>query len=188
MKAYAAKAFESPVYVAEDYRTSQGKNVKRFSAYPTYSHFLDAILHSEKPCFYEMIPMGKQVKLYFDIEWEEPVPAPAIANLNIETILHAIQYELSAKFPLADKTCIPLNSTRETKANKKVSYHLVYPCVVFPDNTNEIVAFVKGVSQRVAALLPVHTKNPIDMSVYSRDRLFRAPMCYKETDKTQTKL
>eukprot|EP00961_Rhodomonas_salina_P031382 422462-Rhodomonas_salina.1 len=81
-------------------------------------------------------------------------------------------------------------SDGRVKKELKHSYHVVYPDVVMRSNNHLMKEIAGTVKKRVGDYFQLDEteQNPVDMRVYSKDQLFRAPLCYKQTDTTMTRL
>jgi len=186
---------DGAVYIARDYLASEGRMVKQFASLSSHTDLVDLIgqlrAEGKEACLYELICYNCPCKLYFDIEWT------AEENSEVGKVLDMITGcidSLLQSSPLVDadpqqRAFKILQSSRSNgKRNmKKFSFHLIYPHIVMDNNTSTMKLFaakVHAVCQ--AAALP--GKNPIDLSVYTRDRLFRAPLCWKANDPLRTAL
>ena len=188
-----------PVFVARDFGK---KGAKGFAALPSHENLFKLVMESSEPCFYELLREGAQCKLYFDIEWR--IEDGQSSRLNISAISTVIFEVLRNKIPLAfegeqEPEVIQLEGTRtETKETSdggqtrtiKNSFHLVFPTIVFAQNTGSMKEIAEEVESRVKNHfeLSKDEKNPIDVSVYSKDQNFRAPLCYKRSDTSKTRL
>ncbi len=84
-----------------------------------------------------------------------------------------------------------LNGSRMTDKGWKVSYHLVYPWLVFPCNTTLLrdeVASMSDMKQFQYSTKDGAVKSFIDPGVYTNNRQFRLLLCHKLSDSTRTEL
>jgi len=200
MKADAVKSGNA-VFAGRDGKA--GKAGKRFASYPSHDVLLDAIIESQQPCFYEMIRTGEMCKLYFDIEWMTDKQAPddataatectkcAVSIEGVKRVITDVLQELLPDVLGQDRETalevIQLNGCRRHGDKIKNSYHLIYPALVFRRNNGLMKHIAKCVFGKVGERFSFE-KNPVDVGVYDSDRLFRAPLCYKLDDATQTRL
>ena len=186
-----ASASGCAVFIARDFRTDQGKMVKQFSCLPSHKELADYILNlcstGEDACIYELIQYDTACKLYFDVEWTSPVGECGSGLLAL--ITGYVDLLLSDKIPdPATRVFETLKSSRvDAKGTLRHSYHIIYPYVTFSNNTVSMKHFAAMVHEHFKPKT-AGTKNPIDLSVYSRDRLFRAPLCWKANDVTKTQM
>jgi hypothetical protein len=182
---------EDGVLVARDFLTSNGKTVKQFGCFGSHALLLEHIWGEHQRgnavSLYEVIRYNTPCKLYFDVEWVSPKGAAEQLGLGaILACIDSVLRELVADD--AKRECRVLEGGRALPCGRqKHSYHLVYPHIAFMNNTFAMKR-VALLAHRQAGLLAGCGKNPIDLSVYTRDRLFRAPLCCKADDPSRTPL
>eukprot|EP00961_Rhodomonas_salina_P157971 2126349-Rhodomonas_salina.1 len=155
-----------------------------------------------------MIREGKPCKLYFDVEWMTTLArreAPAAGDMTISAIKEIISRVVSARFPdRSSPAVIELDGSREVVTGSdtrawKHSFHLIYPDLVFRCNNGRMKEVAREVRDSVGHRFPTLSTeefptmstadpNPVDLRVYSKDQLYRAPLCHKRTDASQTRL
>ncbi len=77
-----------------------------------------------------------------------------------------------------------LDGSRMTEAGWKVSYHVIYPWLVFPCNT----MILKGEAERLSARPEFQFQPFVDPTVYTNNRQFRLLLNCKLSDSTRTAL
>jgi len=188
-----ANAGSEKVFVARDFCCERNaKCVKQFASLESHAALAEYIQTlcdtGEEACIYEMIPYNTPCKLYLDIEWVAAAGDSASASI-LRKIVEYI--DLLLRETVADprhRESEILESTRmAAKGSLRYSYHLIYPYITFSNNTESMKAFVTRVHNHFSKELSIK-KNPIDLSVYSRDRLFRAPLCWKATDQHKAQM
>lgn len=182
------------IFIARDWESAKGRMVKQFASVASHEEVVQYIqkLYHEgaDACLYELVRFNMPCKLYFDVEWTARSDADDMAVVSritefVDTLLQDMS-ESARKTPELRK-CEILRSSRpdKKKGHTKHSFHLIYPGITFANNTVAMQRITSKVHARCAEMFD---KNPVDLSVYTRDRLFRAPLCWKANDKTQTAL
>eukprot|EP00961_Rhodomonas_salina_P297806 3937520-Rhodomonas_salina.2 len=186
MKAFAS-AEGHEVFASFDYLKRDGRSVgQKFVSFADYGAFVDAILSSEQACFYEMVREGCPCKMYFDVEWMEQSQGGRAGALALRDVQLAVADVFSLQYagsPLG--RCVVLKGSRATERGFKHSYHLIYPAVVFACNNGALKQLAQQVGAEVARRFGVRA---VDGAVYTKDRAFRVALCYKLSDRTQTRL
>lgn len=190
-----ANAGSKHIFIARDWKTAQGRMVKQFAAidsHETLLHYIQQLRQEQQQAsVYELIRYNSPCRLYFDVEWtaadtDDSDHVISVITNFVDTLLQATS-ETARKKPHL-RRCEVLQSSRAGNENCrqiKHSFHLVYPGITVANNTVAMQRITAKVHAHCEKLFP---KNPIDMSVYTRDRLFRAPLCWKATDNTHTPL
>ena len=188
-----ANAGAGVVFIARDYYYKEcSKCVKQFASVESHAvlaAYIQALCDTgEEACIYEIVPYNTPCKLYFDIEWTAG-PNDDTNPFTIRKIVEYIDSLLCEAVADAQKRkCEILESTRVGgRGGLRYSYHVVYPGIAFSNNTESMKAFTTRVHRHFETE-KIATKNPIDLSVYSRDRLFRAPFCWKANDAHKTQM
>eukprot|EP00961_Rhodomonas_salina_P296685 3936571-Rhodomonas_salina.1 len=184
MKAHAS-AEGHEVFASFDYLKRDGCSVgQKFVSFADYGAFVDAILGSEQACFYEMVREGCPCKMYFDVEWIEQSPGERAGALALRDVQVAVADVFSLQYAgAALGRCVVLQGSRATERGFKHSYHLIYPGVVFECNNGALKQLAQQVGSVVARRFGVRA---VDGAVYTKDRAFRAALCYKLSDHTRT--
>ena len=171
---------------------------KIFGAFRDPISFVHQLLEiSPNRCFYEIIREGRACKAYFDMEAEPGVWDEQKGKDKCKQAIELWTKQIQHRWPEASSKCpqylahMILDGSRMTEAAWKVSYHVIFPWLVFPCNTT----FLKHEATTLSAhpLLQYKTKNGalksfVDPAVYTRNRQFRLMMNYKLSDKTKTEL
>ena len=103
---------------------------------------------------------------------------------------------IRARWPRAEQEtprCLEpmiLNGSRATDQGWKVSYHIIYPWLTFSCNTTMLRDEVTRLSDDPSLQYngPGGIQRFIDPAVYTRNRQFRLPLCYKLSDRSRTGL
>ena len=145
---------------------------------------MDTILGSDdNRCFYEMIREGMPCKMYFDVEWVTDTDADVFGLSDVQAVIADL---FTVSFPGRQPgECVVLRGSRVIPTGFKHSYHLVYPSTIFACNNGQLKRFAALVASTVYARFGV---SAVDLSVYSKDRAFRAPLCHKLLDASRTPL
>ncbi len=92
-------------------------------------------------CFYEIIRAGRECKAYFDLEADPGVWGAEQGLTMCRAVIREWERRVLGKWPEARQECpcclayMILDGSRMTDEGWKVSYHVVYPWLVFPCNT-----------------------------------------------------
>lgn len=108
---------------------------------------------------------------------------PRVDIIEIQTIIKEVCGH-TIKHGLEDSVLME-SSRKLENGSFKFSYHLVYPDIVFPCNNGHMKALATRVKAEIMEKLKV---DAIDNCVYTRDRAFRAPLCFKLHDRSRTTL
>lgn len=184
------------VFIARDWKAMNGKMVKQFTYMSSYTTILQYILQlykkSEVVCLYEVVRFNVPCKLYLDVEWEDDLTdkrddSQKIIQRIVEISKNILQNLVHNRANADDSRfdCHVLQSSRRMQKSIKNSFHIIYPQIIMKNNTDEMIDIVQKIHDKCSNLLP---KNPIDLSVYTKDRLFRMPLCCKAQDSTHTPL
>lgn len=122
--------------------------------------------------------------------------------MGIAAIKQIISDVLTERFPARQQdTVLELHGSRvvakrsndgvESQAWKH-SFHLIYPDLVFRCNNGLMKQIASQVHWKVGSVFGLPSdhvqSNPVDLAVYGKDQLYRAPLCHKSTDPTRTRL
>jgi hypothetical protein len=189
----AAQKQGHEVFASVDSLRRDGVTVsQRFVSFASHEQFARAVLDAppDARCFYEMIREGQPCKLYFDVEWLSSTSS-VDSVVNTQPSIEGVKRVVEAAFnrawpgrPLGE--CVELDGSRETPKGFKHSFHLVYPDVVFACNNRSLKRFAERVAD--AAARAFGGTRCVDCAVYTRDRAFRAPLCFKLADPNKTAL
>ena len=171
---------------------------KIFGAFRSPIDFVTQLLEIARTrCFYEIIRADRECKAYFDLEAEPGVWTAEQGRAMCKAVIREWERRVLSKWPEARHECpcclayMILDGSRMTNEGWKVSYHVVYPWLVFPCNTT--------ILRYEALALSAHPefqyinksgiqKSFVDPAVYTNNRQFRMLLNYKLSDQTQTAL
>lgn len=185
MSEAAAKSCNEVFVSCDTMKQGGGAVSQKFASFETHQDFLDFVALSADACFYEMIRDSRPCKMYFDVEWITQPSSHEAGAITIDDIENVICRVFACMFPEAPQglQCVRLKGSRMVSKGLKNSFHLIYPGVVFSRNNGAM----KNVARRAAEALRKKTGlSAIDTAVYTKDRAFRAPFCYKLADDTKT--
>jgi hypothetical protein len=157
----------------EKYVLSRGCRCMDFLVYENVGSIFDDINSVVCPTFCEVLRENVPCKLYFDIEEVLPMAPGTLHNWlykNFDPVYDAIKRML----PTQDTECIVLSNCREVDTGYKMSFHIVFPMLVFQDQVR-VNDFIQSM-QSAGLILP----RCIDMTVYKKFQLFRVLGCYKQ--------
>ena len=195
--------FKSPtLYVAADVWTRKnGKEWglgKIFGAFRNPADFVSQLLElSHTRCFYEIIRADRECKAYFDLEAEPGVWNEEQGREKCRLAIREWEQQVQRRWPAAQVECsrclahMILDGSRMTDAGWKVSYHVIYPWLVFPCNTTMLKFEAEALSTHAAFQYVAKNgvvKSFVDPAVYTKNRQFRMLLSYKLSDKTRTAL
>ena len=147
--------------------------VSTYGSYQTHQQFAAAILSIPElsRCFYEIVPITRPVRLYFDIEWvvgsefREPQPMTRVTDL----IQHVNEKLVQLNPGCAPEVKIACGSRAKSNGFKH-SYHLVYTNVYFERVDTAMKHFV---------LQHLTLPSEVDRSVYTKNRCMRTILSHK---------
>ena len=192
----------STFYVAADVWTRKpGESWglgKIFGAFETPHAFVTQLLEvAHNRCFYEIIRAGRECKAYFDLEAAPGVWDKETGWEKCKAVMKAWEARVQERWPTARDECnrclahIVLDGSRMTDEGWKVSYHVVYPWLVFPCNTTTLKneARLLSASPEFQYHDKTNVQKPfVDPAVYTNNRQFRLLLNYKLSDSTRTAL
>ncbi len=171
---------------------------KLFGAFRSAEDFVSEMLEAAATrCFYEIIRRDRPCKAYLDLEADAGAMTEEQGWAMCKAVTHEWGTRVVRRWPRAKEECaqclayMVLNGSRMTDKGLKVSYHLVYPWLVFPCNTTMLRDEVTSMSEMEQ--FQYRTKNGdlksfIDPAVYTNNRQFRLLLCHKLSDCTRTEL
>lgn len=148
---------------------------KCYGRFPDAEAFFSSLLAMEDRLGYELVLKNSPCKLYADIEWygERDVDHKRLAWMLAEM---RKQSQTLYNKPLEIYVCC---SSRDAKGGKfKNSYHIVSPSLVYPSN-RDIRSFFEALCVG-EDWLDSERKSYVDLSVYSKNRCIRLPLCCKK--------
>ena len=143
-----------------------GGGKKIFGIYDSAADFVDGVLmnRSDQRYGYEVLPNGKPVRAYFDVEWTCPVMETG--HQTLRALLAYFKTKIEAAYPGASTDCSVACASRPLNKLIKASYHIVYHGLVFSSNCD-------GALKRLATVedTPVRTAFTLAYTVagYSMD-------------------
>lgn len=171
---------------------------KIFGAFENPHAFVTQLLEvAHNRCFYEIIRAGRECKAYFDLEASPGVWDKKTGWDKCKAVMRAWEARVQERWPTARGECnhclahLVLDGSRMTDEGWKVSYHVVYPWLVFPCNTTTLKNEAVLLSARPEFQYSDKTnmqKPFVDPAVYTNNRQFRLLLNYKLSDSTRTAL
>jgi hypothetical protein len=147
-------------------------------------------------CFYETIQEGKPCKGHFDVEAKGVSVEEGVKLLDV--FIDCLQAELRSRWPKAEIECpgcfepLILCGSRTSKGWWKASYHIILPKLVFKHNTGALKELATSLAQRQELQYSDKSKEGlnsfsfVDKTIYTRNRQFRLPLCWKLDDNSKT--
>jgi len=171
---------------------SKRETTRTFGAFASARHFATCLLmQSPVRCYYEIIRADRPCKAYLDLE---AVCSALQGQSLLSSTLKAWETLILARWPRCREECprslepIVLDGSRRTSAGDwKVSFHVVFPWLEFPCNHSLLQDLANDLSGRDDLQSP-DGRPFVDRSVYSRNRQFRLPCCWKLGDPSCTAL
>ena len=192
----------STFYVAADVWTRKGGGSwglgKIFGAFKSPHEFVAQLLEvAHNRHFYEIIRAGRPCKAYFDLEAAPGVWDRETGWARCKAVMRAWEMRVQERWPTAREACprclahMVLDGSRMTDAGWKVSYHVIYPWLVFPCNTTLLKCEAELLSARPEFQYRDNAnvlKPFVDPTVYTNNRQFRLLLNCKLSDSTRTAL
>ena len=141
--------------------------------------------------FYEVIPLFRKSKLYFDLEFSKTLNPHKDSEFMVRRLIGLVKEKLRSEyeFKIEDHECLCLESSNESK----FSVHLIFYSVLFASNL-ECGAFVKRVLNQMteenkacfqvssfrAKDSSIDHKSFVDVAVYSKNRNLRLYLSSKK--------
>jgi hypothetical protein len=115
-------------------------------------------------------------KLYFDLE--EVLSTPPPTNFNwLYSKFDKVHEAILAALNIDVSECLILENCRDVDDGYKMSFHIIYPDLVFEDQVR-VGEFIKNLSADASLMLP----SCVDLTVYKKFQLFRCMNCYKNVN------
>jgi len=152
---------------------------------------------SQNRCFYEIIRKDRPCKAYLDLEAEAGVMTAQEGKAMCEAVHREWKRRVTTRWPKVVEQCAQslghmiLNGSRLTDKGLKISYHIIYPWLIFPCNTaalREEVGLMSEMPQFHYSMANGEKKSFIDPGVYTSNRQFRLLLCNKLSDRSRTAL
>ena len=114
-----------------------------------------------------------------------------------EAVIREWKRRVRNRWPMVEEQCahslghMILRGSRMTGTGWKVSYHIIYPWLVFPSNTTTLhneVGAMSEMPQFQYKTVDGESKSFIDPGVYTSNRQFRLLLCNKLSDRSRTAL
>ena len=192
----------SAFYIAADDWTRRDGQTwgvgKRYGAFHSAAEFVTNFLEiSANRCFYEIIRKDRPCKAYLDLEAEAGAMTEQEGKAMCEAVIQEWKRRIRSRWPTVVEQCAQslahmiLTGSRMTGDGWKVSYHVIFPWLVFPSNTTMLhdeVGAMSEMPQFQYVTANGVSKSFIDPGVYTINRQFRLLLCYKLLDRTRTAL
>jgi hypothetical protein len=192
----------SAFYIAaDDWTRREGKEwviSKRYGAFRSVTDFVTNFLEiSTNRCFYEIIRKDRPCKAYLDLEADAGTMTERAGQDMCEAVIREWKQRIRNRWPMVEEQCahslahMILRGSRMTRDGLKISYHIIYPWLVFPSNTTmlrEEVGAMSEMPQFQCSTANGKTKSFIDPGVYTSNRQFRLLLCNKLSDQSRTPL
>ena len=190
-------ATNHPAFCIAADRWNRREIVKAFGAFETPASFVEFAQSSTVRCFYEIIRADRCCKGYLDLEGAKG----ALSREDGDRLLQATLdkwFELLEQhwpgclqqYPQARQALV-LDGSRMTDKGLKVSFHVIFPQIVFPCNNADLKAIASALSSSPDLRYQDQQgieRSFVDGGVYSRNRLMRTAMSWKLDDPTCTAL
>ena len=93
--------------------------------------------------FYELIRRDKPCRLYFDVDYPQVPPYYTVGSITVDCLIRYVNHCLNVQF---GKQCSRSDVViLDSSTNEKFSQHIIYPAVIFRNNT-ECGYFVKALA------------------------------------------
>ena len=198
----ADNLFPSAFYIAADDWTRQdGKEWgigKRYGAFRSAAEFITNFLEvSQNRCFYEIIRKDRPCKAYLDLEADAGAMTEQDGQSMCEEVIREWKRRISSRWPMVVQQCAQslghmiLKGSRMTGDGLKISYHVIFPWLIFPCNTTMLhdeVGSMSEMPQFQYNTASGQRKSFIDPGVYTSNRQFRLLLCNKLSDRSRTAL
>jgi len=202
LKIRAARLVPEPTFIVAADRCMQiqgqpPKIIKMYGAFQNPEDFVNNCLAKTNwRCFYETIQEGRPCKGHFDVEAKGVSIEEGVKLLD--TFMDCLQSELRSRWPKAELECpgcfkpIILCGSRASKGWWKASYHVVLPKLIFRHNTGVLKAVATSIAQCPELQYMDKSKDGtgsfsfVDKTIYTRNRQFRLPLCWKLDDNSKT--
>ena len=171
---------------------------KRYGAFRSAAEFVTDFLEiSRNRCFYEIIRQDRPCKAYLDLEADAGAMTEQEGQAMCDAVIREWKGRISSRWPSIVKQCAQclgymiLKGSRLTDDGLKISYHVIFPWLVFPCNTTmlrDVVGSMSEMPQFQYTTTKGDQKPFIDSAVYTRNRQFRLLLCNKLSDRSRTAL
>jgi len=192
----------SAFYIAaDDWTRKNGKEWgigKRYGAFRTVEDFVTSFLEiCANRCFYEIIRKDRPCKAYLDLEADAGAMTEQEGQDMCDAVIREWKLRVRTRWPMVVAQCpcslghMILRGSRMTGDGLKISYHIIYPWLVFPSNTSELrneVGAMSEMPQFQYTTVNGESKSFIDPGVYTSNRQFRLLLCTKLLDRSRTAL
>jgi hypothetical protein len=199
----ADKISSTAFYIAaDDWTRPHGKAWvvgKRFGAFKNAVDFVTDFLEiSHNRCFYEIIRKDRPCKAYLDLEADAGAITEVEGQAMRDAVIREWRARVERRWPEVGIqsarrfTHMILRGSSMTAGGLKISYHVIYPFLVFPCNTtmlqDEVGSMSKMQQFQYRSTQTGELKSFIDPGVYTSNRQFRLLLCTKLSDCTMTAL
>ena len=186
---------------ADDWTRKNGKEWgigKRYGAFRSAVEFVTNFLEiSQNRCFYEIIRKDRPCKAYLDLEADAGAMTERDGQNMCDAVLREWKRRIINRWPMVVEQCAQcfghmiLKGSRMTGDGLKISYHIIFPWLVFPCNTTMLHDEVGSMSEMPQFQYNTargERKSFIDPGVYTSNRQFRLLLCNKLSDRSRTAL
>ncbi len=149
----------SAFYIAaDDWTRKDGKKWgigKRYGAFCSAGEFVTNFLEiSWNRCFYEIICQDRPCKAYLDLEADAGAMTAREGQAMCEAVIQEWRWCINSRWPKVTEQCAQsglgymiLRGCRLTGEGLKISYHIIFPWLVFPCNTMMLRDVVGSMSE-----------------------------------------
>ena len=151
---------------------------KIYGLYPSAREFYECLLDNpvDKRWGYEVIPERISCRAYMDIEW---IGEPDADHSRLANIVSIVRENVKNTFELSPEIYVCCGTRPSNDGLTKHSYHLVIFNLVFETNHDgEMKRFFTPDGDDVW-YSGDEQKSVVDLKVYTRNRVFRLPLCCK---------
>ena len=136
-------------------------------------------------------------KAYMDLEAETGAMSAEEGKAMCQAVIREWNRRVRERWPVAVRECsqcqahMLLHGSRNAGNGLKISYHIIFPWLVFPCNNGALREVIVTMSSMPEFQYRTQTgtlKPFIDPGVYTRNRQFRLQLNYKLPDRTRTAL
>ena len=113
----------------------------------------DFVDRSPERCFYEVIREGRPCKAYLDLEGEKGALTPEDGERLLQLTLERWEELIEARWPQCYQQCprareaLILDGSRLAGKDWKVSFHVIFPWLVFPRNDTTLKEVARQLSE-----------------------------------------
>jgi hypothetical protein len=168
-----------------------GKGGKVYGFYPSAEEFYECLLKTPagKRNAYELIRENTPCKGYLDVEW---IGKPDEGHTKLKMITHSLRTKLKSAANITADLYVACGTRNTADPDLlKHSYHIVVDNAIFDcnhDGTMKNFFSLDTTDDWYYTAKDGKQKYIVDLGVYTRNRLFRLPLCCKADDPQKTPL